>query len=124
MRKAFSFVIILSMTLHCASRLGVLSYLHENRYTIGYSLGMISEIPIALCNNEIDVHKSFYIGQHDLQDKIPAGFPRALEITLFEELLQPLSFKQHTIITNAANTAYTVPDYRSPSLEFFQPPRV
>ncbi|HYF67470.1 MAG TPA: hypothetical protein VD884_05005 [Ohtaekwangia sp.] len=124
MRKAFSFVIILSMTLHCASRLGVLSYLHKNRYTIGYSLGMISEIPIAMCNNEIDVHKSLFIQHHDLQDKVPAGFPLALEINLFEQTPESLSFNDDASIGNSGNTTYTLSGYPSPPLKFFQPPRV
>lgn len=37
------------MTLHCASRLGVVSYLYENRLEIAYQIGLIAEIPIAMC---------------------------------------------------------------------------
>jgi len=71
------------MLLHCASRIGFLSYLYEQRQQIAYALGVISEIPIAMCSSDYDFQDGLEI--HASQDDAAAGqsLPMALEIKLF-----------------------------------------
>jgi hypothetical protein len=40
------------MTLHCATKLGVIDHLYRNRHHIGIALGMLSEMPVAMCGSQ------------------------------------------------------------------------
>ena len=70
------------MILHCASRFGALSFLYENRHSIAYSIGLITEIPIAMCNSDYDFEKGLMVEASDPDDRMP-NFAQAHEINLF-----------------------------------------
>ncbi len=72
------------MVLHCASRTGLLTYIYQQRLQIAYSLGLINEIPIAVCSSDYDFRHEFIVHQTD--ENGPAShqsLPMASEIKLF-----------------------------------------
>jgi len=72
------------MVLHCASRTGLLTYIFQQRLQIAYSLGLIDEIPIAVCSSDYDFRHEFIVHQTD--ESSPAShqtLPMASEIKLF-----------------------------------------
>lgn len=83
MRKVVIFVILGSMILHCASRVGLLSYLYQNRNEIAYTLGLTDELPIAMCNSDYDFDKGLTIQSADHDETSQRTFPVAFEIKLF-----------------------------------------
>ncbi len=83
MRKVVIFVILGSMILHCASRVGFLSYLYQNRNEIAYTLGLADEMPIAMCNSDYDFDKGLTIQAVDHDETSQRTFPIAFEIKLF-----------------------------------------
>lgn len=83
MRKVVIFVILGSMILHCASRVGLLSYLYQNRNEIAFVLGLTDEIPIAMCNSSYDFDKGLTIQSADHDETSQRTFPVAFEIKLF-----------------------------------------
>lgn len=83
MRKVICFVILISLMLHCAARIGVLSALYDVRYDIALSLGLIDEKPIASCNSSYFYTKELHIVQESSKMPVAAIF-YAQEINLFE----------------------------------------
>jgi hypothetical protein len=71
------------MILHCASRVGFLSYLYQNRNEIAYTLGLTDELPIAMCNSDYDFDKGLTIQSVDHDETSQRTFPTASEIKLF-----------------------------------------
>ncbi len=82
LKKSLSLVILISMTLHCSSRLGLLSHLYQVRHSIAYSVGLIAEIPIAVCSSDYDFSKGLQIEVPDSEKGMP-GLAQAHEINLF-----------------------------------------
>ena len=82
-RKGIIFVILCSMQLHCASRIGFLSYLYTQRQEIAYSLGLISEIPIAMCSSDYDFQDGLVVHASQGDAATRQTLPMALEIKLF-----------------------------------------
>lgn len=86
MRRAIALLILVSMTLHCASRLGVLSYVYENRHAVAFNLGLIKEVPIAVCSSDYEGDKTLVITTPDDTDKsLPTAISQAQEINLYFE---------------------------------------
>ncbi len=83
MRKVVIFVILGSMILHCASRVGLLSYLYQNRDEIAFALGLTDEVPIAMCNSDYDFDMGLTIQSADHDETSQRTFPVAFEIKLF-----------------------------------------
>ena len=121
-RKSLSIVILVSMTLHCAARLGTLSFLYEQRHHIGYTVGLIAEIPIAMCTSNYDFDSSLKIESADSTDTAPAAFIQAQEISLF--LITALDIPNfHPVVSEDKQTHfYCVSEYSSPTSPFFHPP--
>jgi hypothetical protein len=100
------------MVVHSASRFGALSFLYEKRHTIAYSIGLIAEIPIAMCNSDYDFGKGLKIEESQSQHAMPVCM-QAHEINLFYvshlSLAEPkkvlLSLDQ--IITDSGNYSLT-----------------
>src|SRR6187402_1687784 len=88
-QRTLTFTILISMVLHCAGRLGVLSYLYKNRLEIANAVGLISEIPIALCSSDYDSDGRLTIHLPDADRSLPVHFLSAQEIILFMHT-QPL----------------------------------
>lgn len=110
------------MMLHSASRLGVLSYLYQQRHDIAYAVGLIAEIPIAMCNSDYDFGSGLVIVSANGSDhSLPPQSLQAREIQLFVNefigFIEPrrLEFKidQPFLVESA---------YSSPPLSIFHPP--
>ena len=81
-RKLMCFAILTTMGLHCASRLGTISYLFENRHAIAFSIGLISEKPIAICSSSYHYNKELKISLPESDQKMP-DFAQAQDINLY-----------------------------------------
>ncbi len=82
MRKVVGLVILTSMMVHSAGRFGALSFLYEKRQAIAYSIGLIAEIPIAMCSSDYDFGKGLKLEEFSSDHTMPA-FMQAHEINLF-----------------------------------------
>lgn len=124
MKKAVIYLVLFSLTLHCAERLGLLSYLYEQRHKIAFSVGLIEEIPISLCNSDYDFEKGLKIHAPVTDHSLPPIFA-AREITLFwTDVNNGAVNHALALISTVANCPYTVSDYSDPEIPIFQPPRV
>ncbi|HMI66936.1 MAG TPA: hypothetical protein VK517_12900 [Cyclobacteriaceae bacterium] len=121
LRKSLSLILLISMTLHCTSRLGLLSHLYQVRHSIAYSVGLIAEIPIAMCSSDYDFSKGLQIEVPDSEKGMP-GLAQAYEINLFFisafSLPDPSSvlLSRELFIRGPANYRLT------PDLSIFHPP--
>jgi hypothetical protein len=123
-RKTITFLILLSMVAHSAARLGVLSYLYENRLSIGHTLGLVTEIPIALCSHDYDFGGALVITENDAETGIPANYFQAREIILFYESSDVELTASLYPLGNKSRTALRSTTYSSPEFSFFHPPTV
>jgi hypothetical protein len=123
-KRLLVYLVLTSMILHYAGRLGILDSLYQQRHSIAYNLGLIAEIPIAICNGDYDFDKrlNFHSGD-DHQDKIPVNH-QPTEITLFicNESLNIVSCV--LVFQQSEGTSYNIHHYKSPDLSIFQPPKV
>lgn len=124
MRRILAAVILLSMVLHCASRLGILSYLYKNRNEMAHVVGLISEVPIAMCSGDYDFNEDLNIHHTDTQPGTPISFLTAQEITLFFTPASVIDFNLQVIPHNQFNQPYNAGHYPQPLLNIFQPPKI
>ena len=124
MKRAVSIIILVSMVLHCASRLGVISYLYSKRHDIAYSVGLIAEIPIAMCNSEYFPKQApLVIKTPETTDESrPIQFFQAHEILLFVEVRSDAFRSEPFQIKTDHNTAFLQSRYTPPALSIFHPP--
>jgi hypothetical protein len=85
------FIILGSMTLHCACRLGVLDHLYRNKNAIAHALGIIKEIPIAMCSSDYHGVQSLQINTHDQTDSSLPLVIKTIEIKLFMNSENPIT---------------------------------
>ncbi|MBT1684990.1 hypothetical protein [Dawidia soli] len=71
------------MMLHCASRVGFLSYLYQQRQEIAFALGLIAEVPIAMCSSDYDFTDDLAVHVSDNDEAARHTLPMAFEINLF-----------------------------------------
>jgi hypothetical protein len=71
------------MTLHCAGRLGVLSYLYQNKSQIAHTLGLIAEVPIAFCSSDYDFDSGLIFQSNDDSSSTPPVVLQVSEVQLF-----------------------------------------
>ena len=123
-RRILIVVILFSMTLHCFSRLGVLSYVFEKRHEIAYSLGLIAEIPIAICNSDFDFTPGLVVQEADGIQNLPQHISQAQEIILFFStvITDITSNEPVTLTTGFDNREDAL--YPSPLLSVFHPPSI
>jgi hypothetical protein len=112
------------MVLHCAGRLGVLSYLYKNRLEIANAVGLISEIPIALCSNDYDGDRGLTIHLPDADRSLPVSFLSAREIILFFDTHPLLLTLNQVIFVGESKSPYALHRYQSRYFKIFQPPRL
>jgi hypothetical protein len=121
MKRMLCAIILFSMMLHSASRLGVLSYLYKQRHEIAFQVGIIAEIPIALCSGEYHADTTLKIQDEETGKALPI-LSTAHEINLFiqetELAIQPV----FTLIQDRKVTAFVIQSYISPALSIFHPP--
>jgi hypothetical protein len=123
LRKGVVFLVLTSMMLHCAARMNFLSYLYEHRQEIAFRLGLIDEIPIAVCHHGYEYDKGLKIVTHDTdKSRLPSTLSHVREIILF---------CQFTLISvdprpelSLANHLTMLPQkkYTSPGFPIFHPP--
>ncbi|HEX5169994.1 MAG TPA: hypothetical protein VFW11_12540 [Cyclobacteriaceae bacterium] len=121
-RKSLVYIILLSMVMHCTSRLGILSYLYQERHSIAYSLGLINEIPIAVCSSDHDFGRGLKFTHSDQSHSLPVSMTVAHEINLF--LSWPslnLSPEFYQLPVNQFSSVSTQ-KYLSPHSAIFHPP--
>ena len=82
-KRLLVYSILLSMALHCASRLGFIDHLYNNRNEIAFTIGLIAEIPIAMCNSDYDFGKKIGIKTSENSHTFPATVTKASHINLF-----------------------------------------
>jgi hypothetical protein len=119
-RKTLCYIILLSMVLHCASRLGVLSHLYQKRHQIAKAVGLIVEIPIAMCSSDY-YPDQMVLQDHQTNDVLPA-LMIALEINLFihsEEVVidhtEGVPVIHHTDVDSSLKPPPTSPVFHPPS---------
>jgi hypothetical protein len=123
MKKGVAVLILVSMMLHCAGRLGLLSYLYNQRHAVAYSFGVIAEVPIATCSADYTHHQAPLVidDQQQSDEQLPVQFMQAKEINLFIE-----QFFTYDVTkageTIPSNTLHFEPVYTSPNLPVFHPP--
>lgn len=117
-------VILFTMVLHSASRLGVLSYLYEQRGEIAYALGLLSEEPIAECGHDYDFGSGLKImAAEDHQGTLPPAVLQAKEITLFIDDTFSSGAPIGRLVTDTTHSSpFIQTAYATPSLSIFHPP--
>lgn len=126
MRRIISLVILCSMMLHCASRLGILSYLYQERHSIARAVGLIQEIPIALCSSDYDFNQGLTIQHNDDADEMPVTFGHAHEITLFapNNDFNDTCYASHYLAGTLNQPPYLATISPGPHFKIFQPPKL
>jgi hypothetical protein len=124
MRRTLALLILFSMVLHCASRLGVLTYLYENRNHIANTIGLIQEVPIAICSSNYDFNDSLHVQHADTDPAVPTNFLTAHEITLFSQGYISFNLREDSTLSDDVTSPYTIGRYQHPPLKIFQPPRI
>jgi hypothetical protein len=82
-KKLLAYTILLSMTLHCACRLGVVDRMYKKRNEVAFAMGLIAEIPIAICSSDYKATHNFKQDASDDKDSIPAFAFKTEYINLF-----------------------------------------
>jgi len=112
--------------MHCASRLGFMTWMYQNREEIAYSLGFIHERPITMCGRVYDLDRAVKIEavQHDT-DNMPAPALPVSDINLFIDF-SDITQKVHnrSFLAEVFNNLYQPHACSSPAYPIFQPPRV
>ena len=101
--------------------MGILSYVFEKRHAIAYSIGIIAEIPIALCNADYDFSGDLKIQDADEDQSMPY-FASAQEINLFFISAFELEQAPSHLELSKAETFCSDLDYHSPTNSIFHPP--
>ena len=128
MLKKFTIALILfSMTLHCAYRIGLVTYLYQERHVIAQSLGFIEEVPIAVCGQKANNTRSLIIHEKtDQQNPIPVQLALTREIVLFfdsgNRILNPSIGSSP--VKFIGNTRYQPFAHQDIALAIFQPPKI
>jgi len=120
-KKFLSIVIIISMVLHCSSRLGVISFLYKSRYDIAASIGIIKEKPIASCDSHYFAEKDIKIVDNS-KAEAPANLIQAQEINLAEPSLVFFTFEIPFQHLNKMSAPVQIGSTISYSTNIFHPP--
>lgn len=124
LRRTITIVIMLSMTLHCFSRLGVLSYIFEKRHDVAYALGLIAEVPIAMCNGEYDFTPGLIVDDASDEHPLPQSVSHAQEIILFIHTVSVELKPQSVEPIRKGFDLRKDQKYTSPSSSVFHPPSI
>ncbi|MEO5979816.1 MAG: hypothetical protein ABIS36_08890 [Chryseolinea sp.] len=112
------------MMLHSASRTGLLSHIYDQRQKIAYRIGIIPEIPIAICNDDYDFGKGLLIDTSNNEDSanLPPSLSRAPEIILFFQSAS-VQINIHCVdFISSPNTLISTKKYTAPGFSIFHPP--
>jgi hypothetical protein len=121
-KKSLVSIILFSMVLHCASRLGVISYLYQERHTIAHSVGLIVEVPIAMCNSDFDFGKGLTFVNIDQDQQLPTTLSMAHEINLFLSWPDLETSPEYYEMLESHLLIKAFQNYTPPSFPIFHPP--
>ncbi len=119
--RVISILILVSMTLHCLSRLEVVSYWYANRHDISYSLGLRAERVIAICKGNYFQNAHLKI-EEGAEGRTSAELVQAQEILLGcppDEVVTPIATQQPV---KKANSPYSIGSYCRSCPDIFHPP--
>jgi hypothetical protein len=117
-------LILTCMMLHCASRVGFLSYLHQQRHEIAFALGLITEVPIAMCSSEYDFSDGLSIQVSDHDDAARQTLPMAFEINLFCVAVEIPDLAVKQVGNNATHTSRWSSPLQGCLRSIFHPPAI
>jgi hypothetical protein len=121
LRKAICIIILSSMALHCAARLGLLDYLYAKRSSFAFSLGLTAEKVIASCGLGHYQEESLAMADEGDHPGNPIG-SQAFEILVFFQasaFVIPINFS-FTVTNYFLVSAEKIPSTDGKSL--FHPP--
>ncbi len=110
------------MMLHCASRLKLVDLIYKNRNQIAYSIGLIAEIPIAMCDGKYDFGRGIVVNEQEHQTSSPITLSIAQEINLFHYFSNFTITPSFVKIADTIWGSYTSREYITPSVLIFHPP--
>jgi len=122
-KKALTVLILISMTLHCANKLGLLSYLYANRSEIAVSLGLSSEYTIAVCDSDYFQGKTLIIAHED-GHSFPPLLIQTQEINLFFISVTDLISSDKVLLELTQLNRYQPQKYQSVLPSVFHPPAI
>lgn len=117
MRKLIAIAVLMSMTMHCAGRLGVLSYLYKNQEVIIQTLGLEIEHVISLCSSKYTPHEFTFPVEKKQSYEIASAFEINLSVPV-----TPLSCNRFHYFPLEEPEKIFVSNYQVDLLEVFQPP--
>lgn len=120
-QKVSCVVILLALTLQFSSRVGVLSAVYTHRHEIGYSLGLIDELPIPVCK------ASYYVSHELFMDDSQAFQEAGIVASQIVNMLPANILVIPDLLDGSAvrtETFYTDQLFSNPGLPFFHPPAV
>lgn len=123
MKRILIFLILFSMMLHCASRLGILSHLYKNRHEIAHTFGLIKEVPIAICS-ESDFANGASLLLPDHQDQSAPIFSHAPEINLFCVEGDQFETRSTSAFHRKGSTPFVLASYATDLRQIFHPPLI
>jgi len=82
-RKIISVVVLLTLLAHFAAKLGIVSYLYQHRNSIAHSVGLIREIPIAICDQHYDFRTEIQFADTEEKHSVPPPIALNKEVSLF-----------------------------------------
>ena len=123
-RRLSVYLVLVSLVLHGAARLGLLDIVYQQRHAIAYQLGLISELPIAVCSGNYDFDAGLAIQQDD-QDESgrPVSF-QVREMTLFITYEEISLLSHNCAELSAQRCGYVTMLYDCPNRAIFQPPKL
>lgn len=121
-RRFFAGFILFTMVLHFGYRFGLVDHLYKKRHEIAYAIGLIAEVPIALCGSQYDFGSMLKIENQDESQGIPYTLTESREINLF--FISPVDFvNDRKIISPSVFNMLPFNLYRSlPGIDIFHPP--
>lgn len=123
MKKVLSLILVFSMVLHCAGRLGVIQYLYEQRNQIALALGIIDEIPIPVCSHDYYSSDGLVV-QADDDQQPPVRIAQSHEINLFAgNTTFTWAIKSPFVERQTGFPADDAPCYSTHLSRIFTPPR-
>lgn len=116
------YTLLLSMALHCACRLGVLDELYERRHQIAVSLGLLAEVPIAVCGHKYDPGTSLKVNTQQQNAQLPSTVFQSQEIKLFFASALLSVRPDYYPLTSHGWRDCGMAKYPSPDVSIFHPP--
>lgn len=117
-------LILTCMMLHCASRVGFLSYVHQQRHEIAFALGLITEVPMAMCSSDYDFSDGLSIHVSDNDDTARQTLPMAFEINLFCVAVEMPDLAAKEVGSNATYTSRGSSPLQGCLRSIFHPPAI